>query len=93
MLKKANMKIEDIYITRINIEIVNISEKEWIKYGISYTYKGEKHSYNCMSVNMDNSIKDIDWMKKYISENVIEVNGKYLTGLAVIDEKIMKGEI
>lgn len=45
-VKKLNLKAEDIKITRINIQVENVGKYEWLVYRISYTYKGQKHSYN-----------------------------------------------
>jgi hypothetical protein len=92
-MKRKFMKVEDIELTSVNIQMTHNKTNEFVKYGISYLYKGEKHNYNLITVKKDESLYDLDKLKKCITDNVVEINGKFLTGLAVVDEKILKGEI
>ncbi|MFT8312945.1 MAG: hypothetical protein ABF633_01675 [Clostridium sp.] len=92
-MKRKFMKVQDIELISVNVQFTSNKTNEFIKYGISYTYKGEQHNYNFITVKRDNKLYDLDYLKKSIYDNVVEINGKFLTGLAVVDEKILKGEI
>jgi hypothetical protein len=92
-MKRKFMKVEDIELISVNVKFTHNKTNEFVKYGIGYTYKGEKHNYNFITVKKDNLLYDLDKLKKCIADNVVEINGKFLTGLQVVDEKILKGEI
>jgi len=90
-MKRKFMKVEDIEITSVNIQMTHNKSNEFLKYGIGYIYKGEKHSSNFITVKKDNKLYDLDYLKKHIVENTMECNGKFLTGLLEIDKKILGG--
>lgn len=91
--KKVNMNIEDIKIISINIKMTHNKSNEFLKYGILFEYKGERHSQNFITVKKNELLYDLDHLKNYIVNNTWEINGKWLTGLESVDTKIIGGLI